>query len=302
MSKILTFKSENINLDCIPNRSTIKLETMAGSNNVLDDNIMKALANDNATNENKFSSMDEFLEIVNGKILNISGFPKIFDTDSEFTIPETGWYRIIAVGGGGGGFVKNKTSSNYAKDYYAPKPTIIEIGNMKLIAEAGVTATSKNGAIPLIPYNGLEGATKGGNAGQYGQNGKGKGGRGYENSPTKFTCGGGAGSPFPYNFNKKYAENAKSQGGSGFGIFSEPGYGYGAGGDGTSNVYQYEDSNPGGGGGSSGYLITKDMILIKNEKIKIKIGLGAKVVSTETKPDTYSGSGANGAVAIELLK
>lgn len=305
MGRILTFKSENINLDCIPIRSTIKLETMARSNNVLDDNIMKALVNENATNENKFLSTDEFLEIVNGKILNIPGFPKIFDTDSEFTIPETGWYRIIAVGGGGSGAVRTARQVGVAKDSDAATATSIKIGNITLIAEGGVTATSEKGAVPLIPYNGWEGATKGGDPAENGEDGVGKGGDGYHKPSRRILNGGGGGSPFPYNHNKKYGKNGvcfhpRSQG---YHALGECGLGYGAGANGMTNEYSYGSGATiiGSGGGSSGYLITKDMILIKGEKIKITIGRGAKGVTIQN-PETTSGTGANGAVAIELLK
>ena len=108
MPKSLSFKSENISLESIPARSTIKIEAMGGDsgNNNISAYIINAMKNDAVSPTNVFASMDDLREFYSP-----IDFPKFFNTNTTTKIVVEGWYRISAVGGGGTYFSVSSATS-----------------------------------------------------------------------------------------------------------------------------------------------------------------------------------------------
>lgn len=300
-SQILEFIAGNgIDLEANATDCTIKVTNTA----TIPANQKAALNNDKASASNRFITDkemdDKLLAAINGTSANPSpeGFPKFITTSSTFNIPKAGKYKISAVGGGGSG--------SFGKAGLDGNPTIARIPNKTITANGGHggsaskpisgSTTTATGGKPTILYDGVKGATAGGDYTKDGQNGAFNGGIGTE------VIGGGGGSPLNYNTPRIVAEKAKS----GFSSNADqnespsPAIGYGAGGDGA-HIFPDLLGVGAGAGGSSGYLVTETVSLQNNAEIEITIGAGGASVS-HTDPTYHSGAGVSGAVLIEFIE
>lgn len=250
----------------------------------LTQNQKDALVNPIANENNKFITVNEIREFIVGGSAPLQGFPLLLTADENFQVSQNGRYRITAVGGGGAGY--GDLGGTTPNQVLVPStPTIIKLGDKTFTARGGHSASNVTADTPEFPYDGIRGAVKGGDNRQNGENAKGNGGSGGEG-------GGGGGSPFP-----KGEELFLTTGGyvtDTEGILypaGSGGNGYGAGGGGYN-----------GAGGSSGYLLVKEIVLLKGEVLNITIGKGATAAFYSSGVEAIGGgNGAPGAVLLEQV-
>jgi len=308
---------DGINIDANEANDSITLS----SADSLTQNQKDALENDKANNSNKFITSSEAIEKINENVEDKYGpadFPKFFTTSTNYTIPKSGRYRISAVGGGGGGLCCGDTTQADGVD---GSDTIIKISNNVYVAKGGLGGKKGIGSFdvhtsaPDILYDGkhgsLLGGREGGNVANYyaAYNGHGVGGGRY----------GGAGSPLNYKtfvtltgrsviklngrIIKDYESLPAAKSIDPPTVVIMPifiyhgGKGYGAGG-GACESYN---------GGCSGYLLTLELALQKDNIMQIIIGAGGAGGSFRRNDppngmrEWQSGSGAQGAVLLEWI-
>ena len=287
MGKEINFKAGS-NVTLIPDTANgvIIIKGPASGEFAVTQNQRDALDNPEANENNKFITINELTDFIQGGSDPLSGFPLLLTVDENFQVSQSGRYRFTAVGGGGAGAIDSNMGT--AQDSVAATPTIIKIGNKTFTARAGHTATDADPVTPEFPYDGIRGATMGGAPGRPAESAVGAGGASEGGSS------GGAGSPFPKG-------ETLSLAGSGFittadgmiDLVGHGGMGYGAGGSSYGSA----------AGGSSGYLLVKEIVLLEREMVNITIGKGATgaVIMNNGEAICGSGKGADGAVLIEQV-
>ena len=285
MGKEINFKAGS-NVTLIPNTANgvITIKGPASGEFTVTQDQRDALDNPEANENNKFITINELMDFIQGGSDPLQGFPLLLTVDENFQVSQSGRYRITAVGGGGAGYADlGGTTPNQV--LVPSTPTIIKLGDKTFTARGGHSASDVAADTPEFPYDGIRGAAKGGNNRQKGESAKGAGGDGSEG-------GGGGGSPFPKGEELFLAtggyltdtEGVLYPAGSG-------GRGYGAGGGGCN-----------GAGGSSGYLLVKEIVLIASEVLNITIGKGATAASYSSGVEAIGGgNGAPGAVLLEQV-
>ena len=285
MGKEINFKA-GTNVTLIPDTTNgiITIKGPTSGTFTLTQNQKDALENSEANENNKFITMSELTELIQGGSDPLQGFPLLLTADKNFQVSQNGRYRITVVGGGGAGYAD--LGGTIPNQVLVPStPTIIKLGDKTFTARGGHSASNVIADTPEFPYDGIRGAVKGGDNRQKGESAKGDGGDGGEG-------GGGGGSPFPKGEELFLAtggyltdtEGVLYPAGSG-------GRGYGAGGGGCN-----------GAGGSSGYLLVKEIVLLEGEILKITIGKGATAASFSGGVEAIGGgNGAPGAVLLEQV-